>query len=229
MPRRRRQLYEGAIYHVGSRGNHRESIYLDDADRLVFLAMLEESWRRYEFRFHAYCLMGNHYHLLVETPRANLDAGMRWLNGIYATRFNRRRGIDGHLFQGRYWSRPVTGDAAITAVARYIARNPVEAGLCDRAELWRWSSYPIALGLATRPPHLALDLLMHLFGAEHGIDHARAAFRAQVDREDPARPQLAALLPDLAAARHAGYTLREIAAAVGLHATTVRSRLMAAT
>jgi putative transposase len=104
MARRRRRLYEGAIYHAGARGNRRQAIFADDRDRRSYLSLLTETCRRYGWLCHGYCLMGNHYHLLIETPYANLDEGMRYLNGVYATRFNRRHALDGHLFQGRYWA-----------------------------------------------------------------------------------------------------------------------------
>ena len=105
-------------------------------------------------------------------------------------------------------------------MARYIAANPLRAGLCDRAELWPWSTYPMALGITPRSSHVTLDLIMALFDAHLGIDEARVRFRRLVDQEPPTRPLLAAVLPDLAAARGAGYSLREIGAAAGLDPST---------
>jgi putative transposase len=225
MSRRRRTPCRGGIYHVVQRGNRRQTIYETDQDRRLFLDMMADTLPRFGFRYHAYCLMGNHYHLLVETPNANLGKGMHWLNGVYAARFNASHQVDGHLFQDRYWASPVAGAAAIIEVARYIAANPLRAGLCDRAELWPWSTYPMALGITRRPPHVTLDLIMALFDAQLGIDGARARFRHLVEHEPPTRPLLTAVLPDLAAARGAGYSLREIGAAAGLDPSTIMRRL----
>ena len=127
--------------------------------------MMADTLPRFGFRYHGYCLMGNHYHLMVETPNANLGKGMHWLNGVYAARFNATHDVDGHLFQDRYWASPVAGAKAVVEVARYIAANPLRAGLCDRAELWPWSTYPMALGITPRPSHVTLDLIMALFDA----------------------------------------------------------------
>jgi len=225
MSRRRRTPCRGGIYHVVQRGNRRQAIYETDQDRRLFLEMLADTLPRFGFRYHGYCLMGNHYHLMVETPNANLGKGMHWLNGVYAARFNATHDVDGHLFQDRYWASPVAGAKAIVEVARYIAANPLRAGLCDRAELWPWSTYPMALGVSPRPSHVTLDLIMALFDAHLGIDEARVRFRQLVEQEPPARPLLAAVLPDLAAARGAGYSLREIGAATGLDPSTVMRRL----
>ena len=160
MSRRRRTPCRGGIYHVVQRGNRRQAIYETDQDRRLFLEMLADTLPRFGFRYHGYCLMGNHYHLMVETPNANLGKGMHWLNGVYAARFNATHDVDGHLFQDRYWASPVAGAKAIVEVARYIAANPLRAGLCDRAELWPWSTYPMALGITPRPSHVTLDLIM---------------------------------------------------------------------
>jgi len=202
-----------------------QAIYETDHDRRLFLEMMADTLSRFGFRYHGYCLMGNHYHLMVETPNANLGKGMHWLNGVYAARFNATHDVDGHLFQDRYWASPVAGAKAIVEAARYIAANPVRARLCDRAELWPWSTYPMALGMAPPPSHVTLDLIMALFDAHLGIDQARVRFRRLVEQEPPVRPPLAAVLPDLAAARGAGYSLREIGAAAGLDPSTVMRRL----
>src|SRR5262249_2966992 len=163
--------------------------------------------------YHAYCLMGNHYHLLVETPSLTLDKGVHWLNGVYATRFNTRHNVDGHLFQDRYWASLCESNESIREVARYIAANPLQAGLCERAEDWHWSTNRITLGLAPRPSHVTLDLVMALFDSHLGIAAARERFRELVERDrEPERTPLADILPDLSAARLAGYTLREIGA-----------------
>jgi putative transposase len=183
--RRHRKLYEGAVYHAGSRGNRRQTIFTDDRDRRTYLELLARTCRRYGWACHCYCLMGNHYHLLVDTPFANLDHGMRWLNGVYAIRFNRRHGFDGHLFQGRYWAEQVVGETELLRVVRYISRNPVEAGLCDRAEDWPWSSHRESIGV--RPSHqpITSQLVLGMLGAyQSGLDQARERLRNLV--EEPA-------------------------------------------
>ena len=124
------------------------------ADREVFLAGLAVAAHLDGLLCHAYCLMENHYHLLVETPRANLDDAMQRLNGTYAMRFNRHHERTGHVFQGRYGAKLITDDDYALTVVRYIAANPVQAGLCAVPEDWRWSSYAATAGLAPRPAFL---------------------------------------------------------------------------
>jgi putative transposase len=140
MPRKPREEAEGAVHHVYARGNRKQRIYLDDRDRVAYLRLLglvvsERGWRCL-----AYCLMNNHLHLLVETPQANLGVGMDSLQGGYAQGFNRRHGHTGHVFQGPYGSERIHTDDQFWWAVRYIAMNPVEAGLCARPEQWRWSS-----------------------------------------------------------------------------------------
>lgn len=183
MARRRRRLYEGAIYHAGARGNRRQAIFADDRDRRTYLSLLTETCRRYGWLCHSYCLMGNHYHLLLETPYANLDEGMRYLNGVYAIRFNRRHALDGHLFQGRYWAEEIVDDGELLRVVRYISRNPVEAGLCKRAEQWQWSSHRLTIAPTTGfDPLLTVRLVLGALGARRsGLHVARARLRRLVD------------------------------------------------
>jgi len=182
MGRPLRPIFAGACYHVGSRGNDHAPIVLDLEDRIVFVHVLRRIGRRYGWRMHVRCLMGNHYHLLVETPFANLDHGMRWLNGVYAIRFNRRHGVDGHLFQGRYWAEEVVGQTELLRVVRYISRNPVEAGLCDRAEEWPWSSHRESIGLRpSHPPIISQLILGVLGGYQNGLPQARIQLRELVD------------------------------------------------
>lgn len=155
------------IYHVTSRGNGKQAIYLDDADRRIFLATLSHAVSRHGWHCLAYCLMDNHYHLLVETPRPNLPAGMRQLNGVYAQRFNRRHERCGHLFQARYSAVLVERDTHLLEAARYIALNPVAAGLCDRPEQWPWSSHRAVLGL-DGDDVLSVGRLLSHFGGRVG-------------------------------------------------------------
>jgi hypothetical protein len=127
--------------------------------------------------------MGNHYHLLVGTPFANLHHGMRWLNGVYAIRFNRRHGVDGHLFQGRYWAEEVADETELLRVVRYISRNPVEAGLCDRAEDWPWSSHGESIGFRPRHPPITSRLVLGVLGGYRpsGMPQAQDRLRDLVD------------------------------------------------
>jgi REP element-mobilizing transposase RayT len=148
MARPIRVEFGGAVYHVMARGNQGRKIYADDGDRQMWLATLVEAWRRTGWRIHAWVLMGNHYHLLLETPEPNLVLGMKWLQGTYTQRYNARHHLRGHLFQGRYRAVPVeTADGQyFQAVSSYIHLNPARASLIRIGEqkLWeyRWSSYP---------------------------------------------------------------------------------------
>jgi len=141
--------FEGALYHLTSRGDRKEIIFEDDADRQRFLEILENVITQAGWICHAYCLMDNHYHLVIETPRANLANGMRQLNGIYTQAYNRRHDRTGHVFQGRYKSIIVDADRYFIELCRYVLLNPVRAGMVDGAEKWSWSSYRISAGLAT--------------------------------------------------------------------------------
>jgi putative transposase len=160
MPRRPRREYPGALHHVIARGNRRGAIYADEADRAMFLAFLDRVVHRTHWRCHAYCLLTNHYHLLIETPVPNLALGMRMLNGRYAQAFNERHGLSGHLFQGRYNALPVERPAQLLALCRYIVLNPVRAGLCRDAGEWPWSSYRATAGLTAVPRWLTVDWLL---------------------------------------------------------------------
>lgn len=141
MARPPRLQIAGGLYHVTSRGNRRQSIYHDDDDRRFFLALRDRTFRRRGWRLREYCLMSNHFHLLFDTPRADLAIGMHRLNSVYATYFNERHGFDGHLFDRRYGSRLVETEEHLLEVRRYIAFNPVKAGLCGHPREWRWSSF----------------------------------------------------------------------------------------
>lgn len=141
MARPLRLEFPEAVYHVTSRGNARQDIFLDDSDRERFLAILSSTVHRYNWLCHAYCLMGNHYHLLLETPDPNLSSGMRRLNGVYTQTFNRDHNRVGHVFQGRYKAILVEKDAHLLELCRYIVLNPVAAGIAAQPEAWPWSSY----------------------------------------------------------------------------------------
>ena len=181
MARALRLLFPGAVYHVFARGNELGAVFRDDVDREEFLAWLAASVERYGVICHGYCLMDNHYHALVETPRANLPSAMRHLNSCYTSSFNRRHGRVGHLFQGRYGSRLVEKDDYLVWLVRYIALNPVRADppLARRAEDWEWSSYPALLGVRPAPPWLTTAWVLAQFADDLG--EARRQLRAFVD------------------------------------------------
>ena len=138
-----------AISHVNSRGNNRQPIFIDDVDYSSFLRMLAEVVVSSGWKCHAYCLMPNHFHLLLEHPESALGVGMNRLKGRYSRRFNARHGRIGHLFERRYYAEPVRADEHFAAAARYIVLNPIRAGLCDAPGDWPWSSYAATVGEVT--------------------------------------------------------------------------------
>lgn len=164
MARPLRIEFAGALYHITSRGDRREDIYHDDSDREDWLEVLAEVCSRHNWVVHAFCLMSNHYHLIAETPDANLSKGMRHLNGVYTQRFNRRHGLVGHLFQGRYKAILVQRDAYLLELTRYVVLNPVRAKRVNDAADWPWSSYNAVLGKTSVPDWLECDWLLAQFG-----------------------------------------------------------------
>jgi putative transposase len=166
MARALRLEFPGALYHVTSRGNAGAHIFVDDADRRFFLGLLTRVVDRFAWLCHAFCLMGNHYHLLLETPKPNLSRGMRSLNSVYAQVFNRRRGRRGHVFQGRFHAVLVEKERHLLEIARYVVLNPVRARVVPEAVAWPWSSYRAAVGAAPCPPWLTLDWLLAQFADE---------------------------------------------------------------
>lgn len=163
MARPLRLEFAGALYHVTSRGNRRELIYETDEDRHAFLAVLDDVDETSNWVCHAYCLMGNHYHLLIETPDGNLSKGMRQLNGVYTQIFNRRHRRVGHVFQGRYKAILVDKDDYLLELARYIVLNPVRAGLVRSVIYWPWSSYRATLGYKSMLKTLHTDAVLAVF------------------------------------------------------------------
>ena len=133
--------FEGALYHVLSRGNERREIFYNAGDRRLFLRRLGEMAERYEIEVYAYVLMANHYHILMRTHRANLSKAMHWFGVSYTNRFNAMHGRSGHLFQGRFKSMLVENDAYLLGVSHYIHRNPLRAGIVKRLVDYPWSSY----------------------------------------------------------------------------------------
>jgi REP element-mobilizing transposase RayT len=164
MARPLRLEFPGALYHLTSRGDGREDVFLTAADREAFLQVLAQVVDRFGWLCHAYCLMDNHYHLLVETPQANLSRGMRQLNGVYTQAFNRAHGRVGHVFQGRFKSILVEKEPHLLELARYIVLNPVRARSVRRAVDWPWSSYRATAGLEAAPSFLAVDWILGQFG-----------------------------------------------------------------
>ena len=166
MARPLRLEYPGALYHVTSRGNAKTDIYLDDADRRIFLRNLGTTVGRHHWLLHAFCLMGNHYHLLVETPEPNLSRGMHRLNGVYSQCFNRRHQRVGHVLQGRFTAILVERETYLLELARYVPLNPVRAGFVSSAEKWPWSSYRPMAGLEPSPPWLTTSAVLERFAGE---------------------------------------------------------------
>jgi REP element-mobilizing transposase RayT len=154
------------LYHVTSRGNGKADIYLDESDRRIFLRILGTTVTRQRWLLHAFCLMGNHYHLLLETPQPNLSPGMRQLNGVYSQCFNRRHTRVGHVFQGRFTAILVERETYLLELARYIPLNPVRAGLVSSVEKWQWSSYRATAGSEPAPPWLSTAAVLERFACE---------------------------------------------------------------
>jgi REP element-mobilizing transposase RayT len=156
----------GALYHVTSRGNGREDIYISDADRLAWLETLEQVCARFNWVCHAWCQMSNHYHLVIETPDANLSKGMRQLNGVYTQCFNRAHQRVGHVFQGRFKAILVEKDGYLLELARYVVLNPLRARMVRRLEQWPWSSYPATCGQVAKPDWLQTDFVLSQFAVQ---------------------------------------------------------------
>lgn len=156
----------GAIFHVTSRGNRREAIYEDDADRLEWLAILSKVCERYNWRVHAYCLMDNHYHILLETADGNLSRGMRQLNGVYTQYFNRQHNRVGHVFQGRFKAIMVEKDAYLLELSRYVVLNPIRAFMVKDIDDWQWSSYGATIGKDPAPDWLGVDWILSQFSRQ---------------------------------------------------------------
>lgn len=239
MARKLRVEYPGAIYHLLNRGDRREPIFQDDLDRRRFLDTLGEACAKTDWQVHEYCLMGNHFHLVVETPDANLVAGMKWFLGTYTSRFNRRHKLFGHLFSGRYKSLIVDGSGKgyLRTVCHYVHLNPARANLIGpEAPLraYRWSSLVEYLQPpARRPAWLRVDRLL----GELGIPKDSVAGRGQFERlteerrrgndpaewkglrrgwclgEEPFRAELLEQMTDRMGVNHGGRERKESAAA----------------
>jgi putative transposase len=180
MARPNRELVPGGVYHAVARGNRGARIFHDDADCAEYLKLLGQVVERFSWHLLAYCLMGNHVHLVVETPEPNLPAGMQWLHGKYGRHFNDRHDLFGHVFQGRYKAVRQEKDEQLLYVLRYVALNPVKAGLCVHPRDYQWSSYGMALKPDPRP--VAVDRLAWFTGAPRREDPLRR-YRNLVDDE----------------------------------------------
>lgn len=173
MARPLRLEFPHAVYHLTSRGNARQRIARDDVDRGRFLGILGQVVDRFGWLCHAYCLMPNHYHLLVETPQPNLSRGMRQLNGLYTQAINRRHRRVGHVFQGRFKAILVEKDAHLLELCRYVVLNPVRARLVSQPRQWRWSSYRATANEADEPTWLSTDWILRQFGSPRATAAAR--------------------------------------------------------
>jgi putative transposase len=187
MARPLRIEYPNAVYHVTSRGNARNDIFLNGRDRSDFLNILESVVKRYNWLCHAYCLMDNHYHLLIETPDGNLSRGMRQLNGIYTQKYNWRHNKTGHLFQGRYKAILVDKDNYLLELCRYVVLNPHRAHLTEQPNEWSWSSYKATAGLKTVPEYLTIDWILSFFGKNktEAQKYYRKFIREGIDIKSP--------------------------------------------
>jgi len=172
--------FAGALYHITSLGNERKAIYFDDADFEMFLSLLSKVCEQFNWVVHAYCLMSNHYHLLLETPEANLSKGMRQLNGTFTQAINRKHQRVGHLFQGWYKAIQVDRDAYLLELSRYIVLNPIRANMVQNPEDWPWSNWHAAMGKMSSPSWLATDALLSMFAKQPNA--ARAKYAAFVQQ-----------------------------------------------
>lgn len=164
MARQLRPQFPGAVYHIIARGNDKQTIYYDQQDKLRFLKFLEQTVKQYRWLCHAYCLMTNHYHMLIETPEPNIARGMKRLNSRYCITFNKRHRRAGHVLQGRYGSTVVQKEEYLLELCRYIVLNPVRAFMVEKPEDWKWSSYRATAGLEKPPAFLTTDWILSRFG-----------------------------------------------------------------
>jgi REP element-mobilizing transposase RayT len=179
MPRLPRVFVPGGVYHVWSHGSDRRPLFVFDADREAFLKRLSSVVKEFELGCVAWCLMSNHYHVVIQTPDARLSRALQHLHGGYSRQFNRLYGRRAHLFRNRFGSRLVDGERDLLGTCRYLAYNPIEAGLCGAPSEWPWSSFGASAGLAPVPPLLEERLLREAFGDDPGW---RARYRDFVEQ-----------------------------------------------
>jgi putative transposase len=239
MPRAPRPLAPDATYHLMARGNNGRPIYSDDHDRGRFLRIFSTVVAHHQWVHLGYCLMGNHFHLLVRTPKPDLPSGMRQLLSNYSRAFNRRHGQTGHLFRERYKAVVVKDDRHLFAELRYVMMNPVRAGLVQHPYEWRWSSYPALLAGTEAAVPIATDEILGLFHPNRARAQAllRAFVEADYGTRGPAGPAPDQRLPSIgtlvqllrqdraiAFARELGYSQIEIADYLGLSRYAVARR-----
>ena len=238
MPRPPRIKFPGAYYHIMSRGTAKQPIFLRDHDRLTFLNTLSDAVNKFSWMCHAYCLMDNHFHLLIATTEPNLSEGMHSLNSKYCHCFNRKYDRVGHLMQGRYLAPLVENESHLLVVARYIVLNPVRSGVTRWPEEWRWSSFLATAGLAPAPRFLEVSFILGLFSDD--LNKGREAYITFIEEgiieglhDNPdSRVPLQELFKGVrdknqrdveirAAHTEHGYTLKEIAAYLQVSLSTV--------
>lgn len=173
MARPLRIEFPGAFYHVMNRGNTGTKIFRSERDREKFLDYVGKAVERYDIKVHTYCLMGTHYHLLIETPHGNLSQAIKWINVSYSVYFNRKRRRFGHLFQGRFKAILVDADEYLKHLSRYIHLNPVRARMVEHCREYPWSSYRALSGYVESPEWLERDWLLSLFGSKRDIAKKR--------------------------------------------------------
>ena len=184
MPRAERLEYEGAFYHVMNRGRGRQTIFHDERYFKAFVQVLEEANKRFDAVVHCYCLMSNHYHLLIETPRANISRIMRHINGVYTQRYNRLRKTDGPLFRGRFKSILVDSDAYLLQLTRYIHRNPIEVSRqFTQLSDYKWSSYRAYINLDASPDWLTREKAYQMLGMRNKYKGYQSFVAAGIDDE----------------------------------------------
>jgi putative transposase len=191
-----RLLVADGIYHVTARGIARNEIYLDDHDRRVFLHILVRTLERFDWACLSYCLMPNHFHLLIRTPIPNLSRGMARLKSGYAQAHNRRHERIGPLFAGRFSARLVQRDRHLLETFRYIALNPVAAGLCETPSSWRWSAHRALARVQAAPEWLAVDESLGWFGDAGGTDGVAEYSAFVAESSDPPAPPPGVVLGD---------------------------------
>jgi putative transposase len=232
MARPPRMSYPGAVHHITARGVRRSEIFSSDRDYEVFLATMAEAGKLARWSCLAYCLMPNHYHLLVgRVEAAELSSGMRFLNGTYASRYNAAHERAGHVFQGRFHDELVRRDNHLLESLRYIALNPVRARLAPRPELWPWSSYAGTIGVQAGQHWVQHDGALAFFAPDRETARLRYAEFVNAGMVSTGRPSLDQLIAPIsregiASARDDyGYTQYDIAAHLGVSQPTV-SRLI---
>ncbi|HEY7609253.1 MAG TPA: transposase [Alphaproteobacteria bacterium] len=195
MPRPLRIQFPGAVYHMMNRGSGRQAIFADAADAQRFIELLAAIAAQLDWRCYAYCLMTNHYHLVIQTPQPNLSAGMQVFSARYTQAFNRRHGRDGHLFRGRFHAILVERESYLIPLIRYVVLNPVLANLAKDPAAWRWSSYRATAGAAPVPPLLDLSWMIGTYA--FSLPQAQEAWRAHIAEGVAEREKVRALEPKL--------------------------------